>query len=92
MNAMGDNCPGLGVQTSTNEHTVVYDRPQNGYDHHKATAAQHLEVGKSYTCTRVDVGDCHTDIYLKEAPGVAFNSVLFSGVQYGEAFPDGLNP
>lgn len=56
---------------------VIFNHPESGYNHHIETAKKHLEVGKEYTIDHTDVGDWHTGVYLKEIPGVAFNSVMF---------------
>ena len=46
-----------------------------------ATARKHLTEGEEYTVERTEVSSCHTDVYLEEIPGVAFNSVMFEGVK-----------
>ena len=56
---------------------VIFAYPDSGYPHHQKTAAEHLELGRVYTVERIDVGGFHTDVFLAEVPGVAFNSVLF---------------
>jgi hypothetical protein len=56
---------------------VVFAYPSAGYRSHQETAAKHLEVGKAYTVESTKVGGWHTDVYLEEFPGVAFNSVMF---------------
>ena len=56
---------------------VVFSHPDAGYPHHQETANEHLEVGATYTVERTKVGGFHTDVYLQEADGVAFNSVHF---------------
>lgn len=37
----------------------------------------YLKVGEIYTVERTDPHDFYTYVFLKEVPGVAFNSVLF---------------
>lgn len=59
---------------------VIFNHPNAGYQHHIDTAKEHLNVGKEYTIDHTDVGDWHTDVYLKEIPGIAFNSVMFDTV------------
>jgi hypothetical protein len=39
-----------------------------------------LEVGKIYHIDFLDVRSWHTDVYLKEFPGMWFNSVLFEEI------------
>lgn len=58
--------------------TVVFSYPQNGYDHDVLEAREHLEPGKSYMLERVRIGGWEARLYLKEVPGVSFNSVQFS--------------
>lgn len=56
---------------------VVFMYPNNGYSHDQEIARKHLEKGKEYTVAQVDVGRYETDVYLKEVPGIVFNSVMF---------------
>lgn len=56
---------------------VVFNHPNAGYPHHQETAREHLEVGATYTVERTEVDFSHTDVYLQEVEGVAFNSVHF---------------
>lgn len=59
---------------------VVFSNPTNGYTHHQKTAAEHLEVGQEYAVDYTVVSNFHTDVFLIEVSGVAFNSVLFEDV------------
>ena len=56
-----------------------------GYDHHKKVAERHLELNEVYTVDHTDVDNWHTDVYLKEFPGVAFNSVFFEDLDSTDA-------
>lgn len=56
---------------------IVFAHPGNGYAHDQETAREHLEVGEVYTVERTEVGRWHTDVFIKEVPGVAFNSPMF---------------
>jgi hypothetical protein len=38
---------------------------------------KHLEIGKQYTVERTVVYNWRTEVFLKEIPGIAFNSVFF---------------
>ena len=40
-----------------------------------------LEIGKIYEISSIDVDKWFTGVYLKEFPGVPFNSVLFEEVE-----------
>ena len=57
---------------------VVFAYPESGYPHHQETAAKHLTEGATYTIEHTEVGGWHTDFFLWEVPGVAFNSVHFA--------------
>lgn len=59
------------------EGTKVKYTGRGGYDHHKEHANKHLKVDEIYTIDHTDVGGWHTDVYLKEVPNEAFNSVHF---------------
>jgi hypothetical protein len=48
-----------------------YDTPTG------AKAKLYLKVGKKYTLDNVEVHSYYTKIYLKEFPGIPFNSVHF---------------
>ena len=56
---------------------VIFNSPTAGYTHHQETAAKHLTVDETYTVEKTKVSGWHTDVYLQEIPGVAFNSVMF---------------
>lgn len=56
---------------------VRFAHPNDGHAHNRELAKKHLEVNKVYTVNYTDVSDWHTDVYLREIPGIAFNSVLF---------------
>ncbi len=59
---------------------VVFSSPTNGYLCHQELARKHLAVGRIYTVDYTEVEAFHTDVFLLECPGVAFNSVLFDDV------------
>lgn len=59
---------------------VVFTHPDAGYDSHQEKARKFLEEGKTYTVERTVVDAWHTDVYLQEVPGEAFNSVHFSDI------------
>ena len=40
-------------------------------------AAKYLEVSKEYTVDYSEIFDLHTKVYLKEFPGIEFNSLVF---------------
>ena len=63
--------------TNKMEGTKVKYTGEGGYAHHKEHANKHLKVGEVYTIDQTDVGEWHTDVYLKEVPNQAFNSVHF---------------
>lgn len=56
---------------------VVYCNPKAGYSPDQKLAKKHLTVGTTYTVTGTRIHNWHIDVFLKEVPGVEFNSVLF---------------
>lgn len=56
---------------------VIFDSPECGWPHDQETAAKYLTVGGLYTIAETVVHSSSTEVYLKEIPGVQFNSVLF---------------
>ena len=56
---------------------IKFTNPNNGRAHDQETAKKHLTVGHDYTVKATDVSDWHTDVFIKEIPGVAFNVVMF---------------
>lgn len=57
---------------------IVFAFPGNGYQQDKDYAAQHLTVGAAYTLAKIIVGDWGSRVWLEEAPGKSFNSVMFA--------------
>jgi len=57
---------------------VLYNFPFNGYEGDQATAAKYLSEGNTYTVDHTIVYSSSTDVFLKEFPDIAFNSVMFS--------------
>lgn len=58
-------------------HKVKCSTLNAGYEGEKTKAKKHLEVGKSYTVDYTNVDNWSTDVFLKEFPGIGFNSVFF---------------
>lgn len=58
-----------------------------GHDHDKHSAEKYLVKNRCYTVADTVPGDWHTDVYLVEVPGVAFNSVLFADDDGGKREP-----
>lgn len=56
---------------------VIFASMTAGYDGQAESASKVLELGKEYTIDHTDVFQSYTNVYLKEIPGRAFNSVLF---------------
>lgn len=50
---------------------------ENGHDDQLIDANKFLEKGMVYTVDKTIVYGWHTDVYLREFPGKAFNSVHF---------------
>ncbi len=72
----------MNIYAKSGHKVVVTERGmRSGYEAHIATAKQHLTVGQVYTVDHTEVGDFHTDVFLKEIPGVAFNSLHFDNAR-----------
>lgn len=56
---------------------VIFSHPNAGGWGDSEKCAKHLELGAEYTVQETEVDPWHTDVYLQEVPGVAFNSVMF---------------
>ena len=65
------------VMSSAPGDRVKFAHSDAGYPLDQQTADKHLVVGQTYTVDSVEVGNWHTDVWLREVPGVAFNSVMF---------------
>lgn len=50
---------------------------QHGSNYDKKIATTHLKEGQEYTIYYTIVYNFHTEVHLKEIPGVKFNSVHF---------------
>ena len=57
--------------------TRVRYRGAGGYESNVEMANEWLEVGAVYVVDSTDIGAWRTDVYLKEFPGIGFNSVMF---------------
>lgn len=56
---------------------VTEDTINNGYKYDKEKVKRLCELNKEYTVSRTEVHSSSTKVYLKEFPGVSFNSVNF---------------
>jgi hypothetical protein len=72
----------MDIFKAVSDGKIVFYYPQNGMkgDVDRAEKYQ-LKVGKTYTIDFVDTGSWSTDVFLKEIPNVAFNSVQFVDLQ-----------
>lgn len=59
---------------------VLFNRPYAGWDGGDHPR-KYLQFDETYTVDRVVVGDSMSDVYLKEVPGISFNTVHFENVQ-----------
>lgn len=59
---------------------VIYMHPTYGYISDQDQCRKHLVLEAPYTIERISIGRSHTNVYLQEIPGVAFNSVMFIDV------------
>jgi hypothetical protein len=46
--------------------------------------AKYLELNKIYTVDYIEIHSWHTKVFLKEFPGIEFNSVWFEEVEHNE--------
>lgn len=60
---------------------VCVQNVYSGFDANVRKNAALLTVGELYTVDCVEVHSWHTKVYLKEFPGVEFNSVLFEEIE-----------
>lgn len=82
-------CKDIAQEDKPCEHEWVrYDCPNNGHDNDRRVAQIMLVVGMEYEVDRREVGNWHTDIYLKAFPEISFNSVLFSGIDKPDEVPN----
>jgi len=56
---------------------VTAETIENGYSVHTKKAKKYLKIDGVYRVEYTKVDDWHTDVYLKEIPHIAFNSVHF---------------
>jgi hypothetical protein len=56
---------------------IVFSFPENGYPHDREYAKAMLVLGQVHTLRKIEVGDCHTHVWL-EGFVLPFNSVQFS--------------
>ncbi len=67
------------AQPGTKVRPIYQDgQPLHGYEADRRKVAQWLKEDGVYTIDRTEVDRFHTDVYLKEVPGVRFNSVCFT--------------
>jgi len=60
---------------------VIFKFPNSGLDYDQSIAEERLTVGETYTVDYAIIHSWFTDVYLKEFPGVAFNSVMFADIE-----------
>lgn len=56
---------------------VINAHPDAGYDPDVEINKKHLKVGGEYIVKKMIVHNWNTEIFLKEFPGISFNSVQF---------------
>ena len=60
---------------------VVFENPQNGHPEDKELASKYLEVDGIYTVEKIKAKSWHSEVFLEEVQGIAFNTVLFENKQ-----------
>jgi len=56
---------------------VIFKYPEACELWNRKNAKEHLKMGETYTVDRVSIHREHTNVYLREFPGVRFNSAHF---------------
>ncbi len=56
---------------------IIFAYPKNCNETDQEVAQKYLTSGVSYTVEKIDAHDWRTDVFLREFPGVAFNSSFF---------------
>jgi len=74
------------------DHKVVCTTLKGGYPSDEELAMKHLEIGNNYTVLETKVRDWSTNVYLKELPGLFFNSVFFEDVEPQDESDDQFHP
>ena len=62
---------------------IVYNNPEAGYDHDQQQCSKLLQIGNIYTVAGISVYSYASDLYLKEFPGIIFNTVMFDNIEDG---------
>jgi len=60
---------------------VTKESAKNGHDHDGEAVRKHLTLRKHYTVKKTEVHNFHSYVWLKEVPGVSFNTVNFVDVE-----------
>lgn len=60
---------------------IKFSFPDNGSEFDKKEAKKYLKLNNIYTVEKTDIGNWHTEIYIKEIPNIFFNSVMFSDIK-----------
>jgi hypothetical protein len=60
--------------------TVTEESISAGYELDKKRQLEHLKIGTIYTVDRTEVDSSKTYVWIKEIPGMSFNSVAFEDV------------
>lgn len=63
------------------EWDVVRFLNENGWDGEAEEANRHLEEGALYTVDYVIINSWSSEVYLKEVPGIGFNTVMFEDAE-----------
>ncbi|PJA86750.1 MAG: hypothetical protein CO141_03215 [Candidatus Moranbacteria bacterium CG_4_9_14_3_um_filter_42_9] len=63
-----------------------------GTEADKKQVKKYLKIGKIYTVAKTKVHNCHTDVHLKEVPGVKLNSTNFVDFESQSKEDDAKHP
>ena len=79
----------MNIRTTKPGDIVEYEFEEAGMPWQIRVAQQHLVKNQRYEVAEIDIKKWHTDVYLVEFPGIAFNSCLFGNVtNWKEFYPD----
>ena len=73
-------CPSMNIYALEGDR-VRFSNENAGTENDQFLAEHYLQLNDIYTVDYAEVGNSHTNVYLKEVPGFSFNSVIFTDVE-----------
>jgi len=71
---------------------VTEETKKHGHERDQENIEKYLEIGKEYTVDHTVIHNWNTNVFLKEFPGVIFNSVNFEDVTLQTKEDNKLHP